>query len=64
MIIFVWLKVNLKRVSEEEIVEALKVAHEAIKTLCELQNELLKKLEVKRIENILTKNLTMILKMI
>jgi len=32
-----------KEVSEEEIVEALKVAHEAIKTLCELQNELLKK---------------------
>ena len=53
-----------KEVSEEEIVEALKVAHEAIKTLCELQNELLKKLEVKRIENILMKNLTMILKMI
>ena len=32
-----------KEVTEEEIVEALKVAHEAIKTLCELQNELLKK---------------------
>ena len=30
-------------VSEDEIVEALKVAHEAIKSLCELQNELLKK---------------------
>ncbi len=30
-------------VTEEEIVEALKVAHEAIKSLCELQNELLKK---------------------
>ena len=28
-----------KEVAEEEIVEALKVAHEAIKTLCELQNE-------------------------
>jgi len=32
-----------KEVSEEEIVEALKVAHDAIKMLCELQNELLKK---------------------
>ena len=30
-------------VSEDELVEALKVAHEAIKSLCELQNELLKK---------------------
>ena len=30
-------------VSEDEIVEALKVAHEAIKSLCELQKELLKK---------------------
>ena len=30
-------------VSEDEIVEALKVAHEAIKLLCELQKELLKK---------------------
>ncbi len=30
-------------VTEEEIVEALKVAHDAIKSLCELQNELLKK---------------------
>ncbi len=34
-----------KEVSEEEIVEALKVAHEAIKSLCELQNELLKKIK-------------------
>tara|TARA_B100001758_G_scaffold162421_1_gene140073 strand:+ start:208 stop:2343 length:2136 start_codon:yes stop_codon:yes gene_type:complete len=34
-----------KEVSEEEIVEALKVAHDAIKSLCELQNELLKKIK-------------------
>ncbi len=34
-----------KEVSEEEIVEALKVAHDAIKSLCELQNDLLKKIK-------------------
>ena len=33
-----------KEVSEDEIVEALEVAHEAIKDLCKLQNDLLKKL--------------------
>ena len=32
-----------KEVSEEDIIEALKVAHDAIKGLCELQNELAKK---------------------
>ena len=32
-----------KEVSEEDIIEALKVAHDAIKGLCELQNELSKK---------------------
>ena len=32
-----------KEVSEEEIIEALKVAHDAIKGLCQLQNELAKK---------------------
>ena len=32
-----------KEVSEEDIIEALKVAHVAIKGLCELQNELAKK---------------------
>ena len=31
-----------KEVSEEDIIEALKVAHDAIKGLCELQNELAK----------------------
>ena len=34
-----------KEVSEDEIVEALKVAHDAIKSLCELQNDLLKKIK-------------------
>ena len=32
-----------KEVSEEDIIEALKVAHDAIKGLCQLQNELAKK---------------------
>jgi len=32
-----------KEVSEKDIIEALKVAHDAIKGLCELQNELAKK---------------------
>ena len=32
-----------KEVSEEDIIEALKIAHDAIKGLCELQNELAKK---------------------
>ena len=32
-----------KEVSEEDIIEALKVAHDAIKGLCELQNDLAKK---------------------
>ena len=32
-----------KEVSEEDIIDALKVAHDAIKGLCELQNELAKK---------------------
>ena len=32
-----------KEVSEEDIIEALKVAHDAIKGICELQNELAKK---------------------
>ena len=32
-----------KEVSEEDIIEALKVAHDVIKRLCELQNELAKK---------------------
>ena len=32
-----------KEVSEEDIIEALKVAHDAIKGLCKLQNELAKK---------------------
>jgi len=34
-----------KEVSEDEIIEALKVAHEAIKSLCKLQNDLLKKIK-------------------
>ena len=34
-----------KEVSEDEIVEALKVAHETIKSLCKLQNDLLKKIK-------------------
>ena len=34
-----------KEVSEDEIVEALKVAHDAIKSLCKLQNDLLKKIK-------------------
>tara|TARA_Y100001935_G_scaffold22605_1_gene16454 strand:- start:4175 stop:5005 length:831 start_codon:yes stop_codon:yes gene_type:complete len=33
-----------KEVSEDEIVEALEVAHDAIKDLCKLQNDLLKKI--------------------
>ena len=33
-----------KEVSEDEIVEALKVAHDEIKNLCDLQNNLLKKI--------------------
>ena len=33
-----------KEVSEDEIVEALEVAHDAIKNLCKLQNDLLKKI--------------------
>ncbi|RPG64000.1 MAG: polyribonucleotide nucleotidyltransferase [Flammeovirgaceae bacterium TMED290] len=34
-----------KEVSEDEIIEALKFAHEAIKSLCKLQNDLLKKIK-------------------
>ena len=34
-----------KEVSEDEIIEALKVAHEAIKSLCKLQYDLLKKIK-------------------
>ena len=34
--------IERRQISEDEIVEALKVAHEAIKSLCELQKELLK----------------------
>ena len=33
-----------KEVSEDEIVEALEIAHDAIKDLCKLQNDLLKKI--------------------
>ena len=51
---------EMNEVSEDEMIEAIKIAHEAIKVQCEAQLKLAAKLGVKEKENIVMKRTMMI----